>query len=242
MKENNLTNQTDDWRHRMMWPKEIQDEALLVMESMPSKGNDPFENDIYFVNNSGQTIDKVCYSMGGFCTDDDGVVPMYSESERCYDNIKHGEAVRFDVSTFFDQDFMISYAFQIESRHLNISEVCSETQKGGASSAVFLWADLPDPFNNPDDPSQTLDAKGAARRHVSEAGKTLPKTVPINKGDLYYGAGDERLRREGIYLNRTAKHGGKVTLYEFTNEDGAMIYHTIVLDDAIAFIEALKSG
>ena len=243
MKENNLTDQTDEWRRRMMWPCEIEDEALLVMESMKTAGSEsgnPFETDIYFVNNSGQTIDNVCYGMGGFITDEDDVVTMSTATERSYEDVKHGEAVRFDFATFFDQDFIISYAFEIKANHLDVTKIQTELAKGGPSSAVLLWADLPGPFKNPDAPTQSLDAIEAAQKFVSTTGKPLAKSIIINKGDLYYGAGDGRLVEQGIHLKRTPKRGGKVMVYEFSNENGDNIYYTVTLIDAKAFIDALK--
>lgn len=237
----------------MMWPYEIEDEALLLMETLELEKaaqyteidgtmHELWDKGVFFINNSGQTIDNVCYSVGGFITACDDVVTTSSTTERCYENVLHGEAVQFDFTSFYDGDYLISYYFQIQANHLRETNLETDLEKGGSLCSVLLWADLPEPFKNPDYPTQSLGAIEAAQKFISATGKPLPKSIPINKGDLRYGDGDGRLAEQGIHLKRTQKRRGKVIMYEFSNEKGKKIYHTVVWDDALAFINALKQG
>jgi hypothetical protein len=99
-------------------------------------------DDLYFVNNSNETLNRVSTSTGGCQTLDDGddviavrsVEPLY-----LYENVKPGEAVKVEhYDPYWDCDFLLQIEVNVSSpSHGN--KLFRVLGKGGVVSTVLLW-------------------------------------------------------------------------------------------------------
>ena len=95
--------------------------------------------DLFFINNSSESLEFVTTETGGFQTCDDEVLTIESSGYR-YENVLPGEAVKIEE---FDDYYDLDYVFQIELCLKSKSEgVCifkSPPHKGSIGETVLLW-------------------------------------------------------------------------------------------------------
>jgi hypothetical protein len=96
--------------------------------------------DVYFVNNSGETLDSVSSGSCGMQTVDDDVVSVGGPA--CsYENVKPGEAVKVEsYHAVLDSDFLMQLDVGVSSPSKGrVAYRC--WAKGGVTSVVLLWDD-----------------------------------------------------------------------------------------------------
>jgi len=100
------------------FPAKIADSDGLFY--LTSWGGQEYENDVWFVNNSDETLDYVRPSSGGFATSDDDVIPMIQSRDTVeYRDVEPGEAVKIDAyHIVYDSDFAISFGVDVKYRLL----------------------------------------------------------------------------------------------------------------------------
>jgi hypothetical protein len=95
-------------------------------------------DDVYFVNNSTETLNNVSSNSGGLQTLDDESMsvggPSYS-----YKDVKPGEAVKMEsYDSFYDPDFLLQLEVEISSMTLG-AKIFRVIEKRGVREAVLLW-------------------------------------------------------------------------------------------------------
>ena len=95
-------------------------------------------DDVYFVNNSTETLNSVSSSSGGLQTLDDESMsvggPTYS-----YKDVKPGEAVKVEnYDPFYDSDFLLQLEVEISSMTQGV-KLFRVHEKGGVRETVLLW-------------------------------------------------------------------------------------------------------
>lgn len=110
-----------------------------VDNKMPVFWLDSDQDDIYFINNSDDTLDYVIYSRGAMQTLDDDVMSV-SEIEECYEQVLPGEAVKiYEYDVIFDSDFVIIFEVRVISKQYDDKIYLSEPFKGRFKEMVLLW-------------------------------------------------------------------------------------------------------
>ncbi len=227
-------------KRKMMNYAVIADRLIWIGEDatdFPDSG----EFGVYLINGTGHTLDRVSCCNFGFETADDDVAHFYG-SDKVFENVLNGEGVLVDsIIPQRDSDWMMGYAADIKSPNLGDLHLQSEVGKG-TYTPVLLWAALPEPMTDPDHPDRKLTPIKAADRYLKNNGKSIPASrhLFINKGDLRLGTGDERLDPVGIKIRRTFKRNKQFVFMEFFNESDEKLFHTVDLDEAKAFIDALR--
>jgi len=93
------------------------------------------------VNNSGETLNEVIPQTGGFLTADDEVAPVTSKSQKSYEKVQSGEAIKVDeIDIIYDSDYVLSVSVEIKSQQLVHIEPYTMGEKGGVrGNLVLLW-------------------------------------------------------------------------------------------------------
>ncbi|PHR59899.1 MAG: hypothetical protein COA47_08955 [Robiginitomaculum sp.] len=205
---------------------------------------DMLEGDIWFVNNSDETLLEVSNSSGGFAGGTDGdvedIVTMSTPKPTVYKDVKPKEAVRIDTyNEIFDGDFYIEFGAEITSPSFGKKHLKGELLKGGDPNATLLWTELPE-MPNPDDAAELLSPEKAANDYVDRSGQYLDKSISLNRGDLRADYAAKRLAPSGLLLEKTNHRNGRLTEYKFSDDGGKTIFHTYDFMRACLFIEALR--
>ena len=99
-------------------------------------------DDLYFVNNSNETLNSVSTSTGGCQTldDGDGVMPVSSKKPLyLYKYVKPGEAVKVEhYDPYWDSDFLLQLEVILSSPSYG-NKLFRVLGKGGIASTVLLW-------------------------------------------------------------------------------------------------------
>jgi hypothetical protein len=96
--------------------------------------------ELYLVNDSGEILESVRASSGGYGTADDQGIPVGSANGYVYEQVQPGEAVKVDeFDMIFDSDFVLAVYVEIRSAKLGHLELASPAEKGGVKKAVLLW-------------------------------------------------------------------------------------------------------
>ena len=98
--------------------------------------------ELYFVNDSADTLNSVSTGTGGCQTLDDEVMPVSSPDPLyLYENVKSGEAVKVEhYDPYWDSDYLLQIEVRVSSpTHGN--KIFRVVGKGGIDSTVLLWAD-----------------------------------------------------------------------------------------------------
>ena len=99
-------------------------------------------DDLYFVNNSNETLNSVSTSTGGCQTLDDGdeVMPVSSKKPLyLYKYVKPGEAVKVEhYDPYWDSDFLLQLEVILSSPSYG-NKLFRVLGKGGIASTVLLW-------------------------------------------------------------------------------------------------------
>ena len=205
-------------------------------------GQNAFQDEVWFVNNFQETLYYVRPASGGFATCDDDVVPTsQSPDSVVYTDVKPNEAVFIDVyDTIFDGDFMISWGVDLKSPSLGERYFDSDPIKGEAPEVVLLWKPVPEEMENPDNPEELVDPAKVAETYQRTSGRSLPKDVQYNKGNLLYDINMGFLNKCGLKFSKEILRDGKSANYRFLNDDRDEIFRTLDLDRAMAFVRGLE--
>jgi hypothetical protein len=227
---------------RRRFPEKVSDpERIFYLECYESSR--PFVSNVWFVNNSEETLDYVRPSSGGFATSDDDVIHMSPNPNRVeFKDVKPGEAVLIDVyDRFFDGDFVISWGVELKSPSLGERRFSSGATKGSTPEMGLFWKPLPEEIKNPDDPEKLVDPAKVAEAYRRRSGMGLPANIYLNKGNLLYGDNLEVLDICGLQSVTTKLQDGHVTDYRFLDGNGDDVFRTLDLGRAIAFVRGLKA-
>ena len=207
-------------------------------------GQNAFQDEVWFVNNSDETLDYVRPASGGFATSDDDVVPMtQSPDSVLYKDVQPREAVFIDVyDTIFDGDFLISWGVDLKSPSLGERYFDSDPIKGEAPEVVLLWKPLPEEMENPDNPEELVDPATVAKAYQQTSDLSLPKDVQYNKGSLLYNVNMGFLNECRLQFSKEILRDGTAVNYRFLNDDRDEIFRTLDLDRAMAFVGGLKAA
>jgi hypothetical protein len=97
-------------------------------------------DELFFVNDSDETLDLVTTESGGFQTCDDAVMGISSNEDYRYSNVKAHEAVKVEeYDDFYDADFILQVSIFVQSKTKGNFLMRSLPQKGGVSELVLLW-------------------------------------------------------------------------------------------------------
>lgn len=98
------------------------------------------KSDLFLINDSGEILEEVVSSSGGFVSTDDEIIPATSKSKVIYNDVKPGEAVKIEeYDLVFDSDFVLGISVQIKSKKLGKLELNTPSVKGGTREAVLMW-------------------------------------------------------------------------------------------------------
>jgi len=101
------------------------------------------DDELYFVNDSEEVIDRVSYATGGFQTCDDDVVTVDSPEDggHVYLNVLPHEGVKIDeYDMILDSDFLLQPQVTIYSASMGERLFLGSASKGGFSGEVLLWS------------------------------------------------------------------------------------------------------
>ena len=98
--------------------------------------------EMYLVNATGDTLDRVVADAGGCITVDDGALSVTSDSPYAYRNVADGEAVKVEqYDGYYDLDYLLQISLLVESRGLGRLQILTPPEKGGVGELVLLWED-----------------------------------------------------------------------------------------------------
>lgn len=222
------------------FPTEIADSEKIFYLTCWS--GQEYENDIWFVNNSDETLDYVRPSSGGFATSDDDIIPMTQSRDRVeYRDVKPGEAVKIDTyHIVYDSDFVISFGVDVKCPSLGERHFSSGLEKGNPPEVGLFWKPLPEEIKDPDDPDALIDPAKVAEAYRISSGRSLAANAFFNRGNLLYGVSGP-LETCGLQLVNQSLRDEHVTNYRFLNEGGVEVFRTMDLDRAMAFVRSLKA-
>jgi hypothetical protein len=97
--------------------------------------------ELFFVNDSEETLNSVSTSTGGCQTLDDEVMLVSSPDPLYwYENVKPGEAVKVEqYDPYWDSDFLLQLEVKVSSATYG-DKILRVTGKGGVDDTVLLWA------------------------------------------------------------------------------------------------------
>ena len=99
------------------------------------------ESELYFVNNSSETLDYVRVKTVGFQTCEDEVVTVSSAGySYMYESVRPSEAVKIDeYDVYLDSDFVLQTHIKINSPTYGVLELSTTPEKGKFSECVLMW-------------------------------------------------------------------------------------------------------
>lgn len=211
---------------------------------LTSWGGQDYENDVWFVNNSDETLCYVRPSSGGFATSDDDVIPMTQSPDSVeYRDVKPGEAVKIDAyHIVYDSDFVISFGVGVKSPSLGKRSFSSGFEKGSPPEVGLFWKPLPEEIKDPNKPNELIDPSAVAEAYRDSSGRSLAANAFFNRGNLLFGGDPEPLKTCGLQLVTNRLRDGHVTNHRFLDEEGVEIFRTLDLDRAMAFVRGLKEA
>lgn len=159
---------------RRKYPDDLRDKEHIFY-LMTEEIEDSIEKNVWFVNNSKETLNEVYNTSGGFTTADDVVIPMtHREDNERLKNVKPGEAVLIDLyDPIFDGDFVIEFCVTITADSFGTKKFCTESCKGGNPNGTFHWKSLPPDSVDPENPDEQLSPEKAALDYVHRTGRFL---------------------------------------------------------------------
>lgn len=199
---------------------------------------DSEDGNVWFVNNSEETLKFVTPEMGGFS----GEVHLAQETDSLfYENVEPGEAVLIGTYDFYyDLDFVMSWGVQLASEERGVLTLTEVLSKGEAPNIALLWAPLPDEMKDPENPERLIEPEQVAREYVARTGCSLSKLVPLNTGDLMQDYAAKRLAPTKLQLNKSWLRGGKNTYFKFYDEAGEIVFQTVDTKRAMQFVSGLR--
>ena len=98
--------------------------------------------DLFFVNDSNETLDFVKAEDGGFITCDDEVVNTWTEEGKGYryNDVLPKEAVKVaEFDDYYDLDYVLSVSITIKSASRGVLNFSTPLEKGGIKECVLLY-------------------------------------------------------------------------------------------------------
>lgn len=118
---------------RVSFPPRKPDESVPVYWLARS------QDELYFVNNSTETIEALDFGQGGFVTQDEAVTTISSIKTKCYFNIQPNEAVKLaEYDSYYDLDYVIGVRLYLKKGD-NITCINVLGEKNGPKGGVLLW-------------------------------------------------------------------------------------------------------
>ncbi|MBD1399995.1 hypothetical protein [Pelovirga terrestris] len=100
-------------------------------------------SDLYFVNDSDQTLISVTTATGGFTTADDDVFTLQQGRDPVYREVPPGEGVKVkEFDGYYDLDYLFQARIHIHCPKLGKLEVVSSIEKGSIPDQELLWDTL----------------------------------------------------------------------------------------------------
>lgn len=97
------------------------------------------DKELYFVNESDETLKRVVSGVGGSVSFDGGAAAV-TGSDLAYDDVKPGEAVLIDrFCPVMDSDYLLQASVEVFSEKLGELYFSTYPEKGEVPSAVLLW-------------------------------------------------------------------------------------------------------
>ena len=98
--------------------------------------------ELYFVNDSGETLTRVGAEDGGFTSWDEGVISSWTEAGKGYHyrDVRPAEAVKVaEFDDYYDLDYVLSVAVTITSPSRGTLTLSTPLEKGGVRECVLLY-------------------------------------------------------------------------------------------------------
>lgn len=100
----------------------------------------PRGDDLFFINSTDTTLERVSATLGGFETCDDDVVTVSNGDGYTYKDVRPDEAVKIEkFCPNADSDYVFQITIHIVSGLLGKMKITPPTEKGGVSGQVLLW-------------------------------------------------------------------------------------------------------
>lgn len=99
--------------------------------------------ELYFVNDSGETLPRVSAEDGGFTSWDEGVISAWTEAGKGYNyrDVRPGEAVKVaEFDDYYDLDYVLAVSVTPTSPSLGTLTLSTPLEKGGVRECVLLYA------------------------------------------------------------------------------------------------------
>ena len=98
--------------------------------------------ELYFVNDSGETLPRVSAEDGGFTSWDEGVISSWTETGKGYHyrDVRPGEAVKVaEFDDYYDLDYVLAVSVTLTSPSLGTLTLSTPLEKGGVRECVLLY-------------------------------------------------------------------------------------------------------
>ena len=100
-------------------------------------------SDLYFVNDSDQTLISITTATGGFTTADDDVFTLQQDRDPVYCKVQPGEGVKVnEFDGYYDLDYLFQSRIYIHCPKLGKMQVVSSVNKGSIPDQELLWNTL----------------------------------------------------------------------------------------------------
>jgi hypothetical protein len=96
-------------------------------------------DDVYFVNDSTETLNSVASDSGGFLNIDDEEDLIVGGPTYSYKNVMPGEAVKVEnYHPMFDSDFILQLEVEVSCPALGV-KIFRVIKKGGVKETILMW-------------------------------------------------------------------------------------------------------
>ena len=226
-------------RNRRMLENRKDREAVFYLFCEP-RGH--LTKTVWFVNNSDEMLSEVFNSSGGFATAGDEILGWAADTKKSrYCDVMPGEVVPMDIyHELYDSDFVTQWSVTVSSPSLGTRTFETVLGKGKEPNVTLRWSPLPAELTDPEEPDRLLAPETAAAEALSKGARRLPRSVPLNRGDLMQDYAASRLAPFGVKLKKTPLRDGARTCFEFFVETGEMVFRTTNPARATAFVAALR--
>ncbi len=100
-------------------------------------------DELFLVNNTGEPLDFVGVTIGGFISADDDIAPLKNKDKYAYQytDVPNDTAVKIEeYDGFYDLDYVLQVSLEIKSSKFGTLNITSPAEKGGIKrNCVLLW-------------------------------------------------------------------------------------------------------